>query len=93
MAELDPHNSGVLIVSLDGHDRGTGNVVQPDDLARGIQGDGVLFEASIAAVNLVVWGLVSVTSDGEVYPWWIWLSVPGAALLVLYVAGIGRPKR
>ena len=49
--------------------------------------------ASIAAVNLVVWGLVSVTSDGEVYPWWIWLSVPGAALLVLYVVGIGRPKR
>ena len=49
--------------------------------------------ASIAAVNLVVWGLVSFTGDGEVYPWWIWLSVPGAALLVLYVVGIGRPKR
>ena len=49
--------------------------------------------ASIAAVNLVVWGLVSFTSDGDVYPWWIWLSVPGAALLVLYVVGVGRPKR
>lgn len=49
--------------------------------------------ASIAAVNLVVWGLVSFTSDGDVHPWWIWLSVPGAALLVLYVVGIGRPER
>lgn len=40
VAELDPQNSGVLIVSLDGHDRGTGNVVQPEDLARGLQGEG-----------------------------------------------------
>ncbi|WNV75792.1 DUF1707 domain-containing protein [Geodermatophilus sp. DSM 44513] len=48
--------------------------------------------ASIAAVNLLVWGLVSVTND-DVYPWWIWLSVPGGALLVLYVVGIGRPRR
>jgi hypothetical protein len=52
-----------------------------------------IFWPSIAAVNLVVWGLVSATSDGGVYPWWIWLSVPGVALLVLYVIGIGRPKR
>ncbi len=49
--------------------------------------------ASVTAVNLLVWGLVSVSSDGDVYPWWIWLSVPGAALLVLYVVGIGRPRR
>ena len=49
--------------------------------------------ASITAVNLVVWGLVSVTSDGDIYPWPIWLSVPGAVLLVLYVVGIGRPRR
>jgi hypothetical protein len=49
--------------------------------------------ASIAAVNLVVWGLVTVTSEGGIHPWWIWLSVPGAALLVLYVVGIGRPRR
>ena len=49
--------------------------------------------ASVAAVNFVVWGLVSFTSEAGVYPWWIWLSVPGAALLVLYVVGIGRPRR
>ncbi|GJE95850.1 DUF1771 and SMR domain-containing protein [Phanerochaete sordida] len=39
VAELDPNNSGVLIVSLDGRDKGTGNVVRPDDLARGLQGE------------------------------------------------------
>ncbi|KAI0344547.1 DUF1771-domain-containing protein [Trametopsis cervina] len=37
VAELDPHNAGVLIVSLDGKDKGTGQVVQPDDIARGIE--------------------------------------------------------
>ena len=33
VAELDPHNAGVLIVSLDGRDKGTGNVVQPGEIA------------------------------------------------------------
>lgn len=47
---------------------------------------------SILAVNLVVWGLVSVTSDGGVYPWWIWLGPSGAVLAVLYIVGIGRPR-
>ncbi|KAI0093425.1 hypothetical protein BDY19DRAFT_882495 [Irpex rosettiformis] len=36
IAELDPNNSGVLIVSLGGHDTGTGNVVRPDEIARRI---------------------------------------------------------
>ena len=36
VAELDPNNSGVLIVSLDGHDRGTGSVVHSDEIARRI---------------------------------------------------------
>ena len=47
--------------------------------------------ASVTAVNLAVWTLVSVTA-GLVYPWWIWLTVPGAALAVLYAVGIGRPR-
>ncbi|MGY1591943.1 DUF1707 domain-containing protein [Geodermatophilus sp. SYSU D00708] len=50
--------------------------------------------ASIAAVNLVVWGLVSVTAGEFVYPWWIWVAAPpGAVLAVLYAVGIGRPRR
>jgi hypothetical protein len=53
-----------------------------------------LIWVSIVAVNLVVWGLVSVTTDADVYPWWIWVAgPPGAVLAVLYAAGIGRPRR
>ena len=37
IAELDPENSGVLIVSLDGRDKGTGRVMRPDDITRGIE--------------------------------------------------------
>ncbi|WP_158550818.1 DUF1707 domain-containing protein [Geodermatophilus sp. TF02-6] len=50
--------------------------------------------ASVVAVNLVVWGLVSVTTGDVVYPWWVWVAgPPGAVLAVLYAAGIGRPRR
>ena len=37
IAELDPQNSGVLIVSLDGQDKGTGRALQPEDITRGIE--------------------------------------------------------
>ena len=36
--------------------------------------------AAIMTVNVVVWGLVSFTTEGDLYPWPIWLLVPGAAL-------------
>jgi DUF1707 SHOCT-like domain len=48
---------------------------------------------SVVAVNLVVWGLVSATAGEPIYPWPIWLAPSGAVLLVLYLAGIGRPPR
>jgi hypothetical protein len=35
---------------------------------------------SVMAVNLMVWFLVAVTVAGDVYPWPVWLLVPGAAL-------------
>ena len=44
-------------------------------------------------MNVVVWGLVSATNDEAIYPWPIWLAPAGVVLLVLYVAGIGRPPR
>jgi hypothetical protein len=49
---------------------------------------------AITAVNLVVWVLVAVTADG-VYPWPIWLLVPGAALgaVTVGVQGIRRQRR
>jgi Domain of unknown function (DUF1707) len=46
----------------------------------------------VVTVNLIVWGLVSITAAEEIYPWWIWLAPSGAALAVLYAAGIGRPR-
>jgi hypothetical protein len=50
--------------------------------------------AGLAAVNAVAWGLLAVTTGGSPYPWWVWVAVPpGIVLLVLYVAGIGRPRR
>ena len=52
----------------------------------------IIWAASLA-VNVVVWGLVSATNDEAVYPWPIWLAPAGVVLLVLYVAGIGRPPR
>jgi len=35
---------------------------------------------SAVAVNLVVWFLVAVTVADDIYPWPVWLLVPGAAL-------------
>jgi hypothetical protein len=48
--------------------------------------------ASVVAINLVVWLLVSVGNGEVTYPWPIWLAPSGAVLAVLYATGIGRPK-
>jgi hypothetical protein len=39
--------------------------------------------AALAAVNVVVYVLADFTADGDVYPWPVWLLVPGAALIVV----------
>jgi hypothetical protein len=36
--------------------------------------------AALTVVNLVVFGLVAATVSGPLYPWPIWMVVPGAAL-------------
>lgn len=42
-------------------------------------------------VNLMVWGLLSLTLTEWVYPWWVWVAVPpGAVLGTLFLLGIGR---
>ncbi len=39
--------------------------------------------AGLTAVNLVIWGIISL-SAGALYPWWVWVAGPaGAVLLVL----------
>ena len=49
---------------------------------------------SVVVVNLTVWGIVSLTLDEPVHPWWLWVAAPaGSVLAVLYAAGIGRPRR
>ncbi|MEU8607112.1 DUF1707 domain-containing protein [Actinoplanes sp. NPDC048791] len=50
---------------------------------------------AVTAVNLMVWFLVAVTVDGYVYPWPIWLLVPGAALgaTTVGVQAIRRQQR
>ncbi len=50
--------------------------------------------ACLSAVALTSWGIVALSTEGELDPWWLWVAGPPAAvLLVLYVAGIGRPPR
>jgi hypothetical protein len=50
---------------------------------------------SVAAVNVVVWALVAATVSGYIYPWPVWLLVPGAALgaTTLGVQRIRRRRR
>ena len=49
---------------------------------------------SVVVVNLTVCGIVSLTLDEPVHPWWLWVAAPaGSVLAVLYAAGIGRPRR
>jgi hypothetical protein len=40
---------------------------------------------AVTAVNLVVWVLVAVTAGFDLYPWPVWLLVPGAALFAATV--------
>ncbi|WP_345383167.1 DUF1707 domain-containing protein [Pseudonocardia yuanmonensis] len=48
---------------------------------------------TIAVVNLVAWGIVSITTGELLYPWFLWTGLPPlAALGVLYAFGIGRPR-
>ncbi len=51
--------------------------------------------AAVGAVNLMVWFLLVVTVAGDVYPWPVWLLVPGAALGVstVGVQAIRRQQR
>lgn len=48
--------------------------------------------ASLLTVNVVVWGILALTGI-VVYPWFVWVLVPGAVLGVLYGFGVGRPEQ
>jgi len=42
---------------------------------------------ALTAVNIVVFGLVKLTADELIYPWPVWMLVPGAALVAV-TAGV-----
>lgn len=49
--------------------------------------------ACVVAVNVVTWGAVSLGTADLAFPWPLFVLSPGAVLLTLYLAGIGRPHR
>ncbi|MFP5020917.1 DUF1707 SHOCT-like domain-containing protein [Pseudonocardia phyllosphaerae] len=47
----------------------------------------------LTALSVSVWGVVAAFSDLD-QPWFLWIAAPPASvLLVLYLSGIGRPRR
>jgi hypothetical protein len=48
--------------------------------------------ASVVAINLMVWFLVSLTNGDAVYFWPMWLLIPGAALGTV-TAAVGSHRR
>ena len=48
---------------------------------------------ALAAVNVVVYALVALTVEGNVYPWPVWMLVPGAALCAVTVGVQGIRHR
>lgn len=49
--------------------------------------------ASVGAINLTVWLLVSLGNGGPDYFWPMWLAVPGSALVVTTVAMTAERRR
>jgi hypothetical protein len=49
---------------------------------------------TLSVVNFVVWGVLQLTLDGDVYPWWLLVAIPpGSVLGLLWLFGIGRPTK
>ncbi|PRX99999.1 DUF1707 SHOCT-like domain-containing protein [Allonocardiopsis opalescens] len=47
----------------------------------------------VSALNLVIWGIISASTGGFLYPWWLWVAGPwGVVMLVVTVAVIGTRK-
>ncbi|RVX47116.1 uncharacterized protein DUF1707 [Nonomuraea polychroma] len=50
--------------------------------------------AMASGINWVIWLIVSISSDGGVYPWPLWVMGPwGVILLVSTIFGSNQPKR
>ena len=52
-----------------------------------------IIAACAVAVNSAIRATVSLITGQSTHPWWLHVAAPpGAALGVLYAAGIGRPR-
>jgi hypothetical protein len=50
------------------------------------------FSASL--VNVLIWGIICLSTASWVYPWWIWVAGPwGAVLVAGWLSGLGRTRR
>ena len=53
---------------------------------RGPGRDAVGAWLTVSLINVVIWGIVSLSSADWVYPWWIWVAGPwGAVILAGYI--------
>jgi Domain of unknown function (DUF1707) len=49
---------------------------------------------SVSVLNLAIWGMVSLTTDQPVHPWFLWVFVPlGVVIGGLWFSGLGRKRR
>jgi hypothetical protein len=49
---------------------------------------------TVSLINILIWGIICVTTTSWVYPWWIWVAGPwGAMLLAGWLSGFGRTRR
>jgi hypothetical protein len=48
---------------------------------------------AIVSINVVVWGLVSVTTAHLLYPWPLWVAGPWGAALLAISAGASQIRR
>jgi hypothetical protein len=64
--------------------------VKPRQPGRGLSAAWAAW-ATAGAVNWVIWLIVSITTDGVIYPWPLWVMGPwGAVLLVSTIFGKGK---
>lgn len=48
---------------------------------------------AVSLVNIVIWGLVCLTSGHWIYPWWVWVAGPwGAVILAGRLGGLGKGR-
>ena len=58
-----------------------GQTVDRSKANRGLRAAATAWLA-VSLINVVIWGIVSITAAEFVYPWWIWVAGPWGAILL-----------